>query len=46
MYDKETKLFPDLNPTVTEEPQTYRLNRLNEIETLMKWKLVNKLPKK
>ena len=32
MYDSETKIYPDLEPTVPQEPQTYRLNKLSKIE--------------
>ena len=32
IYDSETKIYPDLNPTAPEEPQTYHLNKLSEIE--------------
>ena len=32
IYDKETKIYPDLNPTAPQEPQSYRLNKLSEIE--------------
>ena len=31
IYDKETKIYPDLNPTAP-EPQTHRLKKFNEIE--------------
>ena len=27
VYDNETKIHPDLNPTAPQEPQTYRLNK-------------------
>ena len=30
--DKETKIYPDLNPSAPQEPQSYRLNKLSEIE--------------
>ena len=30
--DNETKIYPDLNSTAPQEPQTYRLNKLSEIE--------------
>ena len=33
IYDNETKIYPDLNPTAPQEPQTYQLKRLTEIET-------------
>ena len=33
VYDNETEIYPDLNPTAPQEPQTYRLNKLSEIET-------------
>ena len=47
IYDNETKIYPDLNPTVPQEPQTYRLNKLSEIEAyfLNEVEAVNKLPK-
>ena len=32
VYDNETKIYPDLNPRAPQEPQTYRLNKLFEIE--------------
>ena len=32
IYDNETKIYPDLNPTAPQEPQTYRLKKLTEIE--------------
>ena len=32
IYDSETKIYPDLNPTAPQEPQAYRLNKLAEIE--------------
>ena len=32
-YDNETKIYPDLGPTAPQEPQSYRLNKLSEIET-------------
>ena len=32
IYDNETKIYWDLNPTAPEEPQSYRLNKLSEIE--------------
>ena len=31
-YDNETKIYPDLKPTAPQEPQSYRLNKLSEIE--------------
>ena len=31
-YDNETKIYPDLYPTALQEPQSYRLNKLSEIE--------------
>ena len=33
IYDNETKIYPELNPTAPQEPQLYRLNKLSEIET-------------
>ena len=35
MYNNETKIYPDLNPTAPQEPQTYRLQKLTEIETYL-----------
>ena len=32
IYDNETKIYPDLNPTAPQEPQTYSLNKLSEIQ--------------
>ena len=32
VYENETKIYPDLNPTAPQEPQKYRLNELSEIE--------------
>ena len=32
IYDNEIKIHPDLNPAAPQEPQTYRLNKLSEIE--------------
>ena len=30
--DNETKIYPGLKPTAPQEPQSYRLNKLSEIE--------------
>ena len=30
--DNETKIYPYLNPSAPQEPQTYRLQKLTEIE--------------
>ena len=35
IYDNETKIYPDLNPTVPQEPQAYRMQKLTEIETFL-----------
>ena len=32
IYDNETKIYPNLNPTAPQEPQSYWLNKLYEIE--------------
>ena len=32
IYDNDIKTYPDLNPSVPQEPQTYRLIKLTEIE--------------
>ena len=32
LYDNKTKIYPDLNPTAPQEPQSYRLNKLSETE--------------
>ena len=34
IYDNETtsKIYPDLSPRAPQEPQTYRLKKLTEIE--------------
>ena len=33
IYDNETKIYPDLEPTAQQELQSYRLHKLCEIET-------------
>ena len=33
IYENESKIYPDLNPTAPQEPQTYRLKKLPKIET-------------
>ena len=35
IYDNETKIYPDLNPTAPQEPQSYRLQKLTEIEAYL-----------
>ena len=32
IYDNETKIYPGLSPTTTQESQSYRLNKLSETE--------------
>ena len=32
IYNNESKIYPDLKPTAPQEPQTYRLKTLTEIE--------------
>ena len=32
VYENKTKIYPGLNPTAPQEPQSYRLNKLSEIE--------------
>ena len=32
LYEDETNIYPDLNPTAPQRPQIYSLNRLSEIE--------------
>ena len=32
VYDNESKSYPELNPTATQEPRTYRLNKLSKIK--------------
>ena len=40
IYDNETKINPDLNPTAPQaEPQTYRLNKLSEIEAFFLYEI-------
>ena len=48
VWDNKTKIYPDLNPSVSKEPQTYRLYKLSEIQAyfLMKLKPMNRLPRK
>ena len=45
IYDNESKIYADLNPTAPQEPQTYRLKKLRHF-FLMNLKFVNELPKK
>ena len=33
IYGNETKIYPDLTPSAPQEPQTYWLQKLTEIET-------------
>ena len=35
IYDNETKIYPDLNPTPPQESQTYRLKKITEIEAYL-----------
>ena len=35
IYDNETKIHPDLNPTASQETQTYRLQKLTKIEAYL-----------
>ena len=32
IYNNETKIYPDLNHSAPQEPETYRLKKLTEIE--------------
>ena len=32
IYDNETKISPDLNPSAPQEPQTYQLKKFTEVE--------------
>ena len=32
IYDNKTKIYPDLNPTAPQEPQTYRIKKLTETD--------------
>ena len=32
MYDNDTKIYPDFNPSAPQDSQTYRLNKLSKIE--------------
>ena len=32
VYDNETKIYPDINSTAPQDPQSYHLNKLSEIE--------------
>ena len=32
IYNNETKIYPDLNPTTPQEPQSYRLNKPSKLE--------------
>ena len=49
IYDNESKIYSDLNPTAPQQLQTYQLKKLSaELRHffLRKFKLVNGLPKK
>ena len=35
IYDNESKIYPDLNPTAPQEPQAYRLKKITEIEVYL-----------
>ena len=35
IYDNESKMYPDLNPTAPQEHQAHRLKKLTEIETYL-----------
>ena len=35
IYDNETKIYPDLNPTAPQEAQSYQLNKLSEIDAFL-----------
>ena len=35
IYDNESKVYPDLNPTAPQEPQSYRLQKLTDIEAYL-----------
>ena len=35
IYDNDTKIYPDLNPSAPQEPQTYRLKKFAEIEAFL-----------
>ena len=32
VYDNEIKIYPDSNPSAPQEPQSYQLNKLSQIE--------------
>ena len=35
LYDNETKIYPNLNPSAPQKPRSYRLTKLSEIETCL-----------
>ena len=35
IYDNESKIYPDLNPTAPQELQSYRLQKLTEVEAYL-----------
>ena len=43
IYDNEIKFYPDLNPTSPQEPQSYRLNKLSEIEAFFREQIAKKM---
>ena len=32
IYNNKTKIYPDLNPTAPQEPQTYHIKKLTETD--------------
>ena len=34
IYDNDTKIYPDLNPSAPQEPVTYRIKKFTEIEAI------------
>ena len=35
LYNNESKIYTDLNPTALQEPQVYRLKKITNIETYL-----------
>ena len=41
--ENKTKIYPGLNPTAPQEPQSYRLNKLSEIEAFFREQIAKKM---
>ena len=46
IYDNKTKIYPDLNPAAPQEPQTYCIKKLTEIDANLLDEVRERLAKK